>query len=364
MSTVNCPYCAEKILADAKKCKHCGEWVSNERSDITAIIDTFSSKYQIEQEVGRGGMAVVYKAIDKASQKVVALKVIPKEFTVDHEFVFRFQHEAKNCSKLNHSNIVRIFDHGEIGGFPYMVMELLEGQTLSQILKSRNKPFNNKDIRSILIPLLDGLQHAHDKGLIHRDIKSSNIMFDSKGRPVLMDFGISKNQTDTQKLTQVGTFIGTPEYSSPEQAETQAEIDHRSDIYSIGVVAYEMASLEVPFRGKNPLAVLNDIVRKRAPNIRVKNPNISRPMSEAIMRAMEKNKLERFSSCKEFKNQLEIVDHNARIGVQTSIEPQQEKSGIERFMASYNLDTSKLILVIAAVMIIIISFIYIALNLK
>lgn len=300
-SNNNCPFCEAKVSVTAKKCKTCGEWLveNPNQSSGTTIIDFFANQYEILEEIGRGGMAVVYKARQKSLDRIVALKIIPKEFTHDKEFVNRFKKEARDGALLNHRNIITIHDSGEIGGYPYMAMEYLEGKSLNQVLREKENAFTEDQIKEIIIPLLNGLEHTHSKGIIHRDIKSSNIMFDGSGRPVLMDFGIAKS-TDATQLTTIGTYLGTPEYSSPEQADTQKIVDHQTDIYSLGIVAYEMATGKVPFKGDNPLAILNDVINKQPIYIRDINPKISAGFTNAIMRSLLKDKNKRYLSCTDF----------------------------------------------------------------
>lgn len=299
--TKKCPYCDEEIKYSAKKCKHCGEWIDDNNSNLnkeSIIINAFAQQYEVIEEIGRGGMAVVYKARQKSLDRIVALKIVPKEFTHDKEFVTRFKKEAKDGALLNHPNIVTIHDSGEIGGYLYMSMEYLEGKTLSQKLRDIGKPFTENQIKKILIPILDGLSHAHAKGIIHRDIKSSNIMFDVVDRPVLMDFGIAKSMEGT-RMTKTGTYMGTPEYSSPEQAKSE-NVDLRTDIYSIGIVAYEMGTGAVPFKGNNPLNVLNEVIRTAPKSFIYLSPNSGVRFSNAIMKAITKDPDKRYQDCDSF----------------------------------------------------------------
>ena len=300
-----CPYCNEEINIHAKKCKHCGEWLEdNVNNTDSTIIETFSSRYEIIEEIGRGGMAIVYKAIQKSLDRIVALKVVPREYVHDKDFISRFKKEAKDVAVLNHRNIVTIYDSGEIMGYPFMAMEYLEGYSLRDMIQKK-APLDEDEIKKILIPILDGLQYAHEEGLIHRDIKSSNIMFDRKGRPVLMDFGIAKSSKDTDK-TLIQAFKGTPEYASPEQAESNVTIDYRTDIYSLGIVAYEMATGKVPFKGDSPISVLHEVVHEEPVNILELNSKISQEFSEIINCAMSKDPNNRFQSSIDFSKAMEL----------------------------------------------------------
>jgi gliding motility-associated-like protein len=300
-----CPFCGEEIKSIAIKCKHCSSMLQEKHENFISkntIINTFSSNFEIIDEVGRGGMAIVYKAIQKSLDRIVALKVIPKEFTHDKEFVSRFKNEARDSGKLNHPNIITVYDSGEIGGYPYMVMEYLEGGTISDLIRKK-RYLAQEEIKKIIIPILDGLGNAHKQGIIHRDIKSSNIMFDKMGRPVLMDFGIAKSIEGT-KFTQAGTYMGTPAYSSPEQADTDREVNHQTDIYSLGIVLYEMTTGSVPFKGENPINVLYDVIHKTPTPPNEINNGLELDFSNAIMHSLEKDLTIRYHNCESFSNAL------------------------------------------------------------
>ncbi len=296
--TKQCPFCYAEIPIHAQKCQHCGEWLSDEHTlGHTTIISAFSSEYEIIEEIGRGGMSTVYKARYKRLNRIVALKVIPKALSHDKEYIQRLHHEARNSALLMHANIITIFDVGEMGGYPFISMEYLGGNTLAKLIREKG-PLPEQKIKEIIIPILDGLQHAHSKGIIHRDIKSSNIMFDETGRPVLMDFGIAKSSEGT-KLTQAGTIIGTPEFMSPEQANADVDIDHRTDIYSLGIVMYEMATGRLPFLNENPFAVVHDVLHKLPYDPRLINNSVSLFLSNVIGKAVNKDPKRRFKTCGE-----------------------------------------------------------------
>jgi serine/threonine-protein kinase len=195
---------------------------------------------------------------------------------------------------LKHPNIITIFEEGELSGYPYIAMEYVDGGTLSDYIKNKGV-LAEDEVKGIIIPILEALEYAHRTGIVHRDIKSTNILLESGGRPVLMDFGIAKSREGT-KLTMAGTVIGTPEYMSPEQAKGQAEIDHRTDIYSIGVVMYEMVTGSVPYKGDTTLSVLHQVVNSRPVNPEDLNRNVSKVFSRIILKAMSKNPSDRYQN--------------------------------------------------------------------
>ena len=296
--TKRCPFCDEEIRINALKCKHCGSMLSDDPSSggvgMTALKQTMAGKYEILGEIGRGGMATVYKARQINLDRIVALKVLPPQFTHDMEFVKRFQDEARNAARVSHHNLIAIHDVGSEQNLYYISMEFLSGETLrDRILREGALP--EAEIRRIITPIADGLSHAHEQNLIHRDIKSSNIFLTDKGRPVLMDFGIAKALDSTQKMTQSGTVLGTPEYMSPEQAQGKTT-DARSDIYSLGIVMYEMATGRLPFQGDHPLSTLHLITTQPPTPPKGINTNVSEELQARILKCLEKEPGKRFQS--------------------------------------------------------------------
>ena len=203
------------------------------------VREALAAEYEIIEELGRGGMALVYRARDRQLEREVAIKVLPFSLAFDAEFVERFQREARTAAQLEHPNIIPIYRVGRSGRVIYFVMKFLRGGSLSTVLQERKK-LTPPEIRRLLLEAGSALGYAAQRGIVHRDIKPDNIMFDEFGQCLLTDFGIAKAASG-QKLTGTGMSIGTPHYMSPEQARAQA-IDGRSDIYSLGVVAYQCLS--------------------------------------------------------------------------------------------------------------------------
>ncbi|MGD8966549.1 MAG: serine/threonine-protein kinase, partial [Anaerolineae bacterium] len=210
-------------------------------------------QYQIVQQIGRGGMAVVYKAYQPALERHVAIKVLPRELTFDQAFVERFQREARAAARLNHPHIVTVHDVGQADGAHFIVMELVDGPSLTDLLRQRGA-LSPEQAAQVVSQTASALDYAHQYGFIHRDIKPGNILLAADGTAKLTDFGIVKPSEGT-RLTQTGTLLGTPAYMSPEQARGTA-IGPGTDIYSLGVVTYEMLSGRVPFSGPT-MAVLH-----------------------------------------------------------------------------------------------------------
>ncbi len=245
-------------------------------------------RYKIICKIGEGGMAIVYKAEDLKLERIVALKILRQQFTFDEEFVNRFISEAKASAKLQHHNIVHVYDASTEDNTYFIAMEYLEGETLYKMLKNSNQPLSPKISLNICKQVSQALDYAHTKhNLIHRDVKPSNIMLCSDGRVVLMDFGIAKAKISS-KFTQTGIIIGTPEYMSPESAEGK-EIDHRSDIYSLGIVLYECLTGFVPFKADTPIATAVKHINSPLPNLKTINPQLPEWIVNLTSKMLEKN---------------------------------------------------------------------------
>ena len=255
-------------------------------------------KYQLQDVLGQGGMGVVYRAFDPAIQRTVAIKTITKSALdpADLQYVLtRFRHEARAVGRLTHPRIAAIYDYGEDDELAWIVMELVNGKSLFHHLQGDAR-FGLKEIGELVRQLLDGLAYAHAQGVVHRDIKPSNILINDDGRLKLTDFGIAR--IDTSTLTQVGEIMGSPGYMSPEQF-LGTDIDARGDIYSVGVIAYELLAVRRPFTGNNA-EVMRQALNERPASPSEFNPQISVQLDWAVHKALAKKREERFQSAKEF----------------------------------------------------------------
>lgn len=252
--------------------------------------------YEIRDKLGQGGMATVYRAYQASLNRYVAIKVLPPTMAQDAQFVARFRQEALAAGRLNHPNILRIYDADTFEGRHYIVMDYVSGGTLADRLRSG--PLPPDMAADIAAQIADALDHAHRRGIVHRDLKPSNILLDEEGRPLLADFGIAQAMSSGPRLTQTGTSVGTPEYMSPEQGQG-LRVDGRSDIYSLGVVLFQMLTGRIPFQAHTPVATLYQVVHQPPPPPRQLNPRIPEYLESITLRALAKNIGARFQSARE-----------------------------------------------------------------
>jgi len=261
--------------------------------------------HTIIRKIGEGGMGTVYLAKDDLLQRQVAVKVLKSDLGMGDETMLRFQSEAVALAKLRHPNITILYNLVQTNGYRCMIMEYVEGETLETLLKSQGT-FSVKQVLTVAIHTLEGLQHAHDKGVVHRDIKPSNLMLSTEGEIKIMDFGIARI-AEGSRLTRIGQAMGTPQYMSPEQVKGQ-EGNRASDIYSFGIVLYELLTGVTPFDSDSEFEIMQaQTSRKPVPPVSL-NPAIPEALNNAILKALEKEPSRRFGSADEMKQSLQLID--------------------------------------------------------
>jgi serine/threonine-protein kinase len=263
--------------------------------------------YKILGKLGAGAMAIVYKAKQLSLNRIVAIKVLPKRFSENPEYVERFYKEGQAAAKLNHNNIVQAIDVGEAGGYHYFVMEYVEGKTIYDDLAA-GKVFSENEALEIIIQVAHALAHAHAKGLIHRDVKPKNIMINTAGVVKLADMGLARATTDIEAAqTEKGKAYGTPYYIAPEQIRGEVDIDGRADIYGLGATFYHMVTGRVPFMADDPTDVMRKHLREQLIPPDHINTSLSAGTSEVIEVMMAKRKESRYDSADELLTDLQAV---------------------------------------------------------
>ncbi|WP_051217505.1 Stk1 family PASTA domain-containing Ser/Thr kinase [Paenibacillus assamensis] len=280
---------------------------------------TLAGRYEIIARVGEGGMALVYKALDVLLNRYVAVKVLRQQFVHDEEFVRRFRREAQSAASLSHPNVVSIYDVGQEDEVHYIVMECIDGQNLNEIIKER-APLQSEEAIRIATQICDALDHAHHNHIIHRDIKPHNILIGSNGRVKVTDFGIARAVTSST-ITQTGSVVGSVHYFSPEHAKG-ISTGEKSDLYSLGIVLYQMLTGKLPFLGESPISVALKHLQEPFEEPRELNPSIPQSVENVILKSMRKNPDERYQSAAEMMRDLE-----------TALQPERLRESKVRFVS-------------------------------
>ncbi len=290
-----------------------------------------NDRYQIIKNIGEGGMANVYLAYDTILDRNVAVKVLRGDLASDEKFVRRFQREALSASNLSHQNIVEVYDVGEDDGQYYIVMEYIEGRHLKQLLKKREK-LTLTEVIDIMLQVTEGMAQAHDSYIIHRDIKPQNIMILENGLVKVTDFGIATALNGTQ-LTQTNSVMGSVHYLPPEQAEGRGATI-RSDVYSMGILMYELLTGELPFKGDNAVEIALKHLKEPVPNVKTILPNIPQAVENAIIRSTAKNPDNRYADAREMYEDLKTVLDESRANEPVYVLPYPELENKNNYQES------------------------------
>ena len=281
---------------------------------VQLIGRNLGNRYEIIEIIGTGGMAVVYKGRDLVLNRLVAVKVLKEEFSTDQDFVKKFQHESQAAASLSHPNIVNVFDVGFNDDVHYIVMELVNGNTLREYLNKMQGFMKEEAIINIGLQVASALSQAHENNIVHRDIKSQNVLINENGSVKVADFGIARAAT-TATIVNTKEVIGSVHYSSPEQARG-GFVDARSDIYSLGILLYELATKALPFEGDSPVTIALKQIKDALPNPQQINTEISEGLASIIHKCGEKMPSERYQSVNALIEDLKMLRADKQFTVQ------------------------------------------------
>lgn len=352
---IKCPKCSKEVSLGEFYCSRCGVELSNNtsvNSDRTLTLsmafhrlkrgDVLAQRYEVIEELGSGAMGRIYKVHDIKIGEKIAMKVLNPEIASDETTVLRFKNELRLARTITHNNVCRMFDFGEEQGMKFITMEYISGEDLKRTLMRIGQLSAGKAI-IIAKQICSGLTAAHRMGIIHRDLKPQNIMLDQEGNVRIMDFGIARS-IQAKGLTETGVIIGTPEYISPEQLE-EIELDQRSDIYSLGVILYELLTGIVPFDGKTPLNVVLKH-KTQIPKDPLKiNPQIPHGLKKIVLKCLAKDREQRFENAWELSEALSQIE--AELPLTKRILPQKKHPKYEKIKYALNIRHLKIALILA-----------------
>lgn len=355
--TIKCPKCQFENPDDSIYCAKCATPLETDKISVShtktletpkeelAAGSTFAQRYQIIEELGKGGMGKVYKAFDKEVNEKVALKLIKPEIAADQKTIERFRNELRLARKIVQKNVGRMYDIGKEEESYFITMEYVSGQDLKGLIKQTGQLAVGTSL-SIAKQICQGLSEAHKLGVVHRDLKPGNIMIDTEGNVRIMDFGIARS-IKGKGITDAGVMIGTPEYMSPEQVDGR-DPDQRSDIYSLGIIMYEMMTGRVPFEGDTPLSVAVKHKTEPPPDPIKFNSQIPEDLSRVILKCLEKDKQKRYQNADEVLNELSMIEK----GIPTAERIIPERKPITSKEITVTFGLKKLIIPVLAVVVI------------
>jgi eukaryotic-like serine/threonine-protein kinase len=303
------------------------------------IGELFDNRYRIERRIGTGGMADVFLARDESLGRRVAIKILAARYAQDEAFVERFRREATSAAGLSHPNIVSVYDRGQASGTSYIAMEYLNGPTLKDEITSR-APLPEAEVVNWAVQALDALEFAHRQGVVHRDIKPHNMILTDEGRLKVTDFGIAR-AANVAQMTEVGSIVGTAQYLSPEQARG-LDVGPQSDLYSMGIVLYEMLTGELPFTGDSAVEIAMKQVSDPPPSIRKQNRLVSEGLEQVVMRALSKDPALRHRSARQMADELRRVSRGGPVSSDTQMATRVLTGGAEAVAAYTGTQTSVL----------------------
>jgi eukaryotic-like serine/threonine-protein kinase len=289
--------------------------------------ELIGGRYELEKHVGSGGMSKVYRAHDRLLERTVALKILHEHYSQDDEYVERFRREARAVAQIAHPNVVTVIDRGEHEGRQFIVFEYVDGENLKQLVE-REGSLPIRQVIHLGLQVASALASAHERGVVHRDVKPQNVLLSEDGLPKVTDFGIARS-ADVESVTLTGTVMGTSEYLSPEQARGEA-VDVRSDVYSLGAILYELCTGRVPYPGENPVSVAMRHLHEPVPSVRERRRDVPRRLEAAIRRALAKDPEERFASMGELIAELEACLRALGNGEETIVLPAPVRRRRER----------------------------------